>query len=395
MHILFVSSYYPSETQPTRASYCRETALALMREGYRVGVLVAPVIRFWPRGWRWAHFLRHLGSCRLQVTDEDGLPTYRCRGSFPFHWARVTSFLTRVWGERVFQKYCREEGRPDVIHAHFGFFGGALGAYLKKKYGIPVVLTEHHSQLVAGSLTKRQKALLQETFAGVDRVVAVAPPLANAMKALASGRPVEVIGNFVDPEIFFPNPGLLPEAPFVFTLISNLYPVKAVDMLLEAFSLAFADSEPRLCIVGDGPEREKLERLAGEKTCSDQISFLGCLPHEQIGECVRASHVIVCASRLETFGLPLIEGMACGKPVVATRCGGPEHLVTSGNGLLVEPDDPQAMADALREIHGNYHVYDGRRIHAECMERFGLKAVFGRYRTLYERATAVNRNSHP
>src|SRR5205823_4553609 len=107
----------------------------------------------------------------------------------------------------------------------------------------------------------------------------------------------------------------------------------------------------------------------------------------QVVEVMRRCDVFVLPSRYETFGVVSLEALSCGKPVVATRCGGPESVVNDTNGLLVPPGDRDALGQALCRVAENLRHYDPARIRSGCIASFGRKAVVNRLAATYRRVT--------
>ena len=101
---------------------------------------------------------------------------------------------------------------------------------------------------------------------------------------------------------------------------------------------------------------------------------------------------LVVASRFETFSVVLIEALALGKPVIATRCGGPESIVSPQDGLLVDPGSVEAMASALSELHSSSFNFEPEGIRARCIARFGRAALTTRLMKIYD--SVVNREDH-
>jgi glycosyltransferase involved in cell wall biosynthesis len=170
---------------------------------------------------------------------------------------------------------------------------------------------------------------------------------------------------------------------FVFTLIANLNPNKGIDVLLKAFRQAFTTEATRLNIVGEGKQRAALENLTRQLGLTERVQFLGFQPREQVRDIIRASQVVVSSSYHETFGITLVEALACGKPIVATRSGGPDRIVNERNGLLVPTGDPAALAAALRQIYETYGQYDPVQIRAECLATFSDEAMVRRLEEVY------------
>jgi glycosyltransferase involved in cell wall biosynthesis len=130
---------------------------------------------------------------------------------------------------------------------------------------------------------------------------------------------------------------------------------KGLDVLLRAFALMQA--EPllyKLVLVGDGPLREYLESLALSLGIQHQVEFLGLQGRAQVAKLIQGCEVFVLPSRSEPFGIVLTEAMACKKPVVATAVGGIPEIIKDGtDGILVEPDNPNALAKALLNVLQN------------------------------------------
>jgi glycosyltransferase involved in cell wall biosynthesis len=161
-------------------------------------------------------------------------------------------------------------------------------------------------------------------------------------------------------------------------------PQKGIDTLLRA--IAFWDPPAEryeFVIAGDGPELRGYQRLAMALKVSDRITWLGAVSHHQAPELFRRCHAFVLPSRHESFGVVLIEAMASGKPVIATRCGGPESIVNAENGLLVLPGSELALAGALREMASTWENYDADDIRADFEQRFSRKPVVSRLTDIY------------
>ena len=127
-------------------------------------------------------------------------------------------------------------------------------------------------------------------------------------------------------------------------------------------------------LAGDGPIRGELERLCAERGIAAQVDFLGNLPSVEVREALAAADTFVLASDFETFGVVVIEALACGRPVIATASGGPDHLVTPENGLLIPTRDRQALRDALIEMRRRAGDYDPAAIRAAALSRYAPDA---------------------
>ena len=384
MHVLVM----PSENfvGPMGGIFQRHLAHALKLKCDKVGVLSAGFVPF--------HMLFDAYPY-LSFENEDGVNVYRryIRLVIPGRIANEVYFrrLVGVW-LKLFEKYLREQGRPDIIHAHNCLYAGLAALKIKEKYGIPYLITEHSSAFARRLVTRRQAELVRVVLNHADAITVVSTAfgkLLRTMFALGS-RPVTTIYNVLDGE--FEKNEAAPQAlhrkrnMFTFAHIANLVPEKNQSDLLRAFADKFkGDNLFQLRIGGDGPMRRSLERHSRELGIKKQVGFLGRLDRGEVLREMCNCDAFVLSSVVETFGVVLLEALACGKPIVATRCGGPEEIVTRDNGMLVPAKDPAALAEAMQSIFLNIDKYDANHIRNDCLARFGREAFLKRLLDIYRR----------
>jgi glycosyltransferase involved in cell wall biosynthesis len=297
-------------------------------------------------------------------------------------------------GERLYRRFVEDHGAPGIIHAHSAVYGGALAARIKHRADIPVVVTEHRSAFAAGTLKQWQRRLAGRVFRQVDARIAVSSSLGNLLERQFPGsfEPWDVVPNMVDRYLVEAgSSGRRPDTtePFTILNVGVLTPIKAHDTLLRAFAAEFGGiPSVRLRIGGDGPLRTRLEGLARTLGITRQVTFLGALTREEVNAEMSNASLFVLPSEYETFGVVLIEALACGNPVVATACGGPESIVHPSNGLLVTVGDVEMLRGAMRYIRNHIAMYDPDGIRRDCLARFGEAAVVERLRAIYERVRA-------
>lgn len=387
MHVLIVPSWYPTSEAPLDGIYFAEQARCLARHGLRVGVIYPEQQSLRRLSWtalRRKHF-------QTEWTCEDGVPTLRRYGWNV--WSRVPPGLRcRVRSAvRLADRYVERHGVPDLLHAQSGRWAGAAAARIGTRYGLPYVLTEHFSGLLRNAVFPWRWPLVREGYDGPGALTAVSTPLRRAVSdhGLAPASDVEIHPNLA-PARFFrpPSSGRPSPPPFRFVTIARLRPSKNVSGLLEAFARVVSSGPGRdtLTIIGDGPERVRLEGQARGFGLEDQVRFLGECDREAVRDELGRAHGFVLPSHHETFGVVLLEAMATGLPVVATASGGPEDLVTPDTGLLVPPGDPEALAEGLRTLRRRWSSFDPDAIRARTRDQFGPDAYVRRTRTLYRRA---------
>ena len=170
--------------------------------------------------------------------------------------------------------------------------------------------------------------------------------------------------------------------------VSNFRPVKRVDDVLAMFELVSARMPARLLLIGDGPERQRLESQCRQASTCESVQFLGKMtqPEEVVASC----DLFVLTSETESFGLAALEAMACGVPVVCTDGGGLPEVVEHGvSGLLNHVGDVRALAEAAMAILGDESVHARYRAGASLQaRRFDLEQVLPRYESLYQQVRA-------
>ena len=278
------------------------------------------------------------------------------------HWLSGLTYWAGVW--RTLRALKQRHGHF-VLHAHCAY-PDAVGAALAARWlGLPLVATAHGSDI---NLSARERALrpqIRAALRSARRVIAVSDPLARAVAALTGLVPprIECIpcAGYA-PEVFHPRPpagraalrsGLGVDANTRLVLfVGHLVPVKGLDVLLHAWALLPSmrpDAAPaRLVLVGEGAERDALMRLAEREGVAGHVTFLGPRPQAVVADWLAAADLLCLPSHAEGSPNVVVEALASGVPVVASRVGGIPDLVDDGvNGLLVPAGDAAALASAL------------------------------------------------
>lgn len=272
-------------------------------------------------------------------------------------------------------KHIVREFRPDFIYERYAIFA-IVGAMLSKKASIPLVLEINYTSM---SPLVRERSRLMSPFA--KRVDAWLFKRASCLSVVSSylrdhlvadyGIPEEkiiVVPNAADPEKFTPLPSdqVLAEKlglreKTVIGFVGGFYPWHGVSLLLDAF-VKIAESSPKaaLLLIGDGPERDNIERKVRELSLSDRVIFTGSIPHKELPSYISLFDVGVMPDSNE-YGSPMkiFEYMALGKPVVVPDYGPLEDVVVSGEqGVIFERKNVHSLSDALCQIMNNTGLRD-------------------------------------
>ena len=321
-----------------------------------------------------AYIARHIASQGVQVvvltSHFKGLPRQQVIDGYKVH--RVPVLRRHVYKCSICEMFSfvansvipswrlARQFRPDIVHIHSGFPTGPLGYWLKITLGIPYIMTLHGGE-VPGFLPE-EVGTLQEILAPATRIVWSA---ASAVIAVSEGLRalsllaipavnIQVIPNGVDCQYFSPLPTCRERSgPLRLLFVGRVVRQKGLSYLLDALATMKTQeaTDWRLKIVGDGPMRPHLEAQATQRGITELVEFTGWLPFEQIPVEMRSADLFVLPSIVEGMPLVLLQAMACGLPVVATKVPGSVDLVQPGrNGLLVPAKNPPALVEALTSL---------------------------------------------
>ena len=321
--------------------------------------------------------------CAKQL--EGDLLTYRMPGLLPPKNYRWSLKLWLKCYEKLFHYYLANEGKPFLIHAH-SYLAGNLAAHLKTKYRIPYVLTEHSSRFIDSQFTNFQRKLITTAFDNASCLIAVSEGLKLKMQLFTQQR-ITVIPNMVSTELFSP-PGIGQRIglPFKFFFIGSLIDRKQPFLLLEAFAILKRSShqQAELHFIGSGPLIQPLRERVVSSGLQSSVFMHGAKTPEETAKLLASGNVLVLPSKAETFGIVLIEAMACGLPVIASRCGGPEFIVDQSNGILIPPDNQKELEEALRKMYDQKQRYDPQLIRDKVLQKYRGPRIAGQIIKIYQ-----------
>ncbi len=383
MNVFFIPSWYPSETDPLPGIFFRNQALAISRHQPNMHIGISHWGQNDERLLLWGR--QPVRSIYKRFIQEHPVSSYSIIAD------RVTEYFypAFTWTSRIMQGnmkniilsnrknlelFQKHHGKTAILHAHVGYPAGHIARALSHEFSIPYVITEHMSPFPHLDFIKNDQLLpgLRDAYAHAARNIAISGALAKSMQYYGIPN-ISVIPNPVDEQFFQPADRQPEKQHFTFFSLGRMVPQKGIDILLRAFGMTSGNMTLR--IGGDGPFLETYKKLALDLEINERIGWLGALDQHQVRNEMQRCDAFVLPSRHESMGVVFVEAMACGKPVIGTICGGPEEFIDEQTGILVERENIQALANAMKKMVHGRASFDPGIIRKRFEERFSFSAV--------------------
>jgi glycosyltransferase involved in cell wall biosynthesis len=347
MRVLILTNLFPSPWQPHRATFNRQqfAALAKMHD-VRV---IAPVA--WTDRWK-----SRDDSASERILLREGMtveyPTYL----YP-------PKVLRSWHGRFFLRSVRptferavEQFQPDVVLASWAYPDGWAAVELARGANLPVVAKVHGSDVLLLDQCSARRAPTAAALARADAVVAVSRQLVSGVQQLGvDSNRIHLVYNGIDTSLF--RAGARDEAKSALNLsrdpmvlfIGNLAPVKGLETLIKACAILRSRGVRfTCCMIGQGALRQSLSNQIAATGLEQIVRLLGPRPLEELPRWYQAASVFVLPSRSEGIPNVILEALACGTPVVASRVGGIPEILSESS--MVPSGDGRAFAEAIEQV---------------------------------------------
>lgn len=393
MNIFYIPSSYPTRKEPISGIFFKEQALAIGRHLSPGRIIVS----------RW-----HDNEYPLPLNN----PLKSFKSLWRYFYARSSSkkiaknvwefyHPSLEWSQKIFDSYTyrliktneknflaaqKKFGKIDLIHAQVCFPAGFTAMKLAEKYHRPYIITEHmgpfpFSQFLIGD---KLSFRIAEPFKKATLIIAVSPSLEDKLKKYGIKKTL-YLPNMVDEKYFYPIKKPSRRKNFTFFTLARICPEKGIGDLLTAISEVIKKKKNVIFrIGGDGSHLEKYRRLTIIKKLEKNIRWLGLLSRSRVRKELQNCQAFVLSSHHESFGVVYAEALACGKPVVATRCGGPEAIVNEDNGLLVEVGNIRALSKAILKMMETIDFYQSDKIREDFLQRFSQKVIAREIVNIYQ-----------
>jgi len=371
MKLLIVPSWYPTNIHPESGTFFRDRAKILQRCGFSITIATHIL-----------HSTRDILKFKQNVNNaypkvEDGVVIYKTESINPFPKMPRKTFNNYKKLILTLIKNVINKSKPEFVFINSSLYGGAaLAKYLHDKM-IPFMVSEHLKEfIIKDQFSLFQKECIDECYNYTSKIITTSKVLKNNIinNFNVDSKKVLLIPNPADTEYFLPKRSKMGDT-FTFISVALLRSEKRLDILIKAFAI-LSKQIPNivLTIIGDGPEKDKLKLLTHKLGVNNRINFIGYQKKTAIADILRNNDALVLSSDVETFGVVIVEAMSVGLPVIATKCGGPESIVLSETGILVESNDKNKLSGAMKYMVENYDNYDSKAIRQIAIKTYGDKA---------------------
>ena len=365
--ILFISSWFPSKIEATNGNFVQRhaEAVSLLHE---VEILHA----IGDKAQKQIYFFDD-----QVINDIRTLIVYYKNTNNP-----ILNFYRRI---NSYKKGFAKMQKPDLVHANILQKSMLFAVYLKKKFEIPFVITEHWSgflKINSAQLSKLQVFTAKTIANQASYVLPVSQYLLNDVRGLGWKCNFQVVGNVVDTELFRVKSQT--NRPFTFLHISNLIPLKNPEKIIAAaLKLRLDFNHFELHIGGDG-DVQKLDKLVQDHKAEGFIKTFSLLPLTEVAEKMKHSDCFILLSDYENFPCVLLESLSTGTPAIATKVGGIPEIINDKNGILIS-NSADELYSAMKNILEKNVIFDEpEELHDYIQKHFSINIIAQKFDEIYQ-----------
>jgi teichuronic acid biosynthesis glycosyltransferase TuaC len=347
--ILVITRWFPNKAEPIRSVFNKHILDAQGRLSKYDYALISPV-PYYPRiklPYMPDKFIRFAQIEYKEVCDNYNIyrPKY-----FKLPYPLTRNIEWRTYYHSVMNVIEKEKLKFDLIHCHGLYPDGFVAAKVAQYARVPLVMHIHESGFQKSY--RKYNRPVRHVMGQADKLIAVSKFQYQTITAVAdefAGK-MRVVYNGIDTEKFSPSASASAGKSARMIFVGNLIEGKQIDILIRAIDRLKTRFPLTLDVYGSGPMQKQYQRLTQQLNLTHLVKFMGHIENDVLAEILKNYNLLVLPSRYETFGVVLIEAMACGLPVVATAVGAVPEIVDSDEvGILAQPDNIDSLAQAIEK----------------------------------------------
>lgn len=324
----------------------------------------------------------------LQGNLTEQMIYYTCQNGF---FCKITSLINYfLLNRKYIKEYIRQYGKPDYVHVHVTLKAGIIALWLKYRFKISFLLTEHYgiyNDIVEDAFKSRSflfryftRLIIKES----QSLVSVSKQMGENINELIIAKPYSVIPNVVDTNLFYYTP-VTDNSIFRFIHISNMVSLKNVEGIIEAVEMLWKQRQDfELYLVG--PITDSVQQAVNKSLLLNKaIYFTGEISYANVARKLRRAHALLLFSNTENQPCVMLESLCCGRPVIATAVGGIPEVVNESNGFLIKPKNVKILEESMQYMIDSYSSFDLPVIAKQASSIYSYDVVGKQFYNIYSK----------
>lgn len=373
INALWLTSWYPNELDAMNGDFIQRHAKAVSLFAKVTVIHAEPDFQ---------HTMNERISDSMNGNLREIITYYTVQKGFSFLSKIITGIRYKKLMKRQVKKYIHENGLPDIVHVHVPMKAGIIALWLKKKYAIPFVVTEHwaiYNDEATDKFSNRNlifqfytKKILQKC----SLFLPVSGHLGKAVNEMVTKVAIKPVPNVADTDLFFYKRNTGNENKlFTFIHVSTMKFQKNPRGIVQAFSI-FQKKYTVSKLIMVGENFEPIETYANELNIpKENIEFTGLLSYPEVAQKMQHADAFILFSRFENLPCVIIEALCCGLPIISTDVGGIPELIDESNGLLMERDNENALQQSMETVYQSYAHYNREQISTNAIAKYSYQTI--------------------
>jgi len=386
LRVLFLPKWYPSKFDISDGNFIENHAKAVHTK-CTLGVI-------------FVHSSPHEeNKYHIEKSAPHGFNEYRIFYRKPKSSIRIFNqligFIRYFKSQRIgYRRYISENGVPQLNHIHINGRSAMLALYLRFKFNIPFILTEHWSGYTKenGAFKGYLRKLAYRFIAkNSSYITTVSNFLKKSMQSHGIQGEFELVPNVVDTSVF----SIQKKKPSTIKRIihiSNLsYSPKNLHLIIEALDQVGKERiDFEFDLIGTGPKEDEMIDKLNQSSIKDRYKFYGEVPMKMVSEVLSNASFLLLYSSYETQSVVLIESFACGVPVLSSKVGGIPEYMDEEKGFFVQPNNMGELISSIHQMLDKANTYNAEKIRQYAISKFSEEVIAQRFLSLYEKVLKLN-----
>jgi glycosyltransferase involved in cell wall biosynthesis len=380
MKVLWLASWYPNQISPYEGdfiqrhakavtAYSKVTVFYLSQAGETLNI----------------HNAQFIEQEKDNVIEKIIFFKFKKTGVKWFDKMRYNILYYKTY-KKLITEYFKTNGRPDIVHVHVPMKAGMIALWMKRRWRIPYIVSEHSSlynRFSPGNFHQRgfvYRHNVKKVFNKAEAVTNVSAVIGDKLRTLFDLAEVKVIHNTVNTFLF--NYQKHTPHKFRFIHVSTLTHQKNVEGILNAVKgLSKLRQDFELVIVG--PIGRELIKMIATLNVTSLVMYTGEISYPEVASQMQNASALVLFSRHENFPCVIVEALCCGLPCIATNVGGVREAVNNDNGIIVKSESEGQLIEAMAKMMDEYHRFDRSKIAEDAQKNFSYSTIGKQFYELY------------